>query len=312
MKVVNIQRLQYFARADFDPNTNTGAVATFAQFQDQFGFEPGGVNFYIGISQAAQEQLIKEGTPNAALNSYHRNFFNDVHVAIKASVSKVKTVVLGIEPQEASDPYGFVAQAEQTSGWITRTAQELKGIQDEISGDGKLNIIVRYASEMNDRGGSNVWSKRPAAEFIASYRQVRDIFRTNAPAIRFSFSPALREDINASKLAAIKDYFPGKPDDAVRYVDVIGCTWYVGKQADVKGAIAIMQEYFRERKGRNLPFGFDEFGGIDKTQDNDHILAQMMAAMEALRTSDGISFEYATLFLEGKFITDATLNFLDG
>ncbi len=316
MKVVNVRRLGYFTRSKANRATNAGAVQTFTEFTSEFGFEPHGVNFYISIGPAGLKQLEKDGlyrngTLVTALNATHKAFFSTVQSALQASSANEKYVMLGIEPKDTADPYGYVLQQEASLGWVTKLAKELHALQRGVPGK-KLDIILRYASEMNDTGGPNVWSQRPPKEYVDSHRLVRDIFRQHAPNIRFAFSPALRKDINDAKIEAIKKYWPEKPGDTEKYVDVISCTWYSGTQAALPDAEKFMRKYFLQRKGKGLPFGFDELGGIDGTKDNDRILAQMLAYVDSLRLSDGITFEYATLFLAGKFGVDVKLGFLDG
>src|SRR5262249_4484861 len=151
----------------------------------------------------------------------HRPFFEQILAALQTSLAEEKTVVLGVEPPQQSDPFGFVAESESL---VATLAQELGAFQAAAREAGKrLNIVIRYASEMNDVSLSsgvraNLYAGQPE-EYKTSFRSVREIFRSQAPEIQFAFSPAIRRDLQEPVLSS---YWPG--DD---FVDVISCTWYI-------------------------------------------------------------------------------------
>ncbi|MDQ3813045.1 MAG: hypothetical protein M3347_03740, partial [Armatimonadota bacterium] len=215
--------------------------------------------------------------------------------------------------KEPDRPFEYV---EEQESWLINIAKDLDKLQQRAVQEqaGNLSIVIRYASEMNDARslGKNEWGRDPAG-FIKSFRFVREIFNEHADRVRFSFSPTVRADID---LKALPGYWPGKPTDPFPYVNVIACTWYVGEQNDFAKATEKMRSYFINRKGRNLPFGFDELGGRDGTGGNDRMMLQMLGEIDKLGHEvhgKDIHFEYATLFIDGSdFGRDATLAFLKG
>lgn len=120
---------------------------------------------------------------------------------------------------------------------------------------------------------------------------------------RFSFSPALRVGLPE---ADIEQYWPGD-----NYVDVIGGTWYIGGAEQRAGSLQNMQRYFIHRKDAGRPLALSEVGGCNAGHTgNDAVLEDMITQLRALEV-EGISFDYATMFLQSKWATDATLAFLN-
>ena len=297
MKPPRIKKLLYFAKDGADVLPPEAA-------QKRWGFTPAGVNFYYGLNAGGLEHFRRTGS---ALRENHRRFFDLVKQAL--ATRECFLVNLGLWPFEPGDPYAFVAQHPEL---VRRLAEELGALQTATGAGGKrLEIVIRYASEMNDpmKPGQpwgrphGAWDAAHARPFRDTFRQVRQIFRRAAPEVRFTFSPALRSDISGPRYEMIGDFWPGKD-----WVDGISCTWYAGRQEHVKGAAAALERYLSDMSDPHLPFGLDEIGGIDGERDNDRVLAAMLRALDDMGGRP--AFDYATLFLHGKWAVDATLGFL--
>jgi hypothetical protein len=288
VKLQNIDRVLLF-RKDADDQ-----VLMLDDLQAKYKIDPDGTNFYYGINQGNADNLTHTGS---ALNPTHKAFFAAVLASLRASPDDEKTIVLGVEPSEAPDPYGFVSAHLDL---VRRLAADLSAIQAAARSLGKrLNIVVRYSSEMNDRGQSQ---GRDPSGYRSTFVQARLAFEDAAPNVLFSFSPALRADLQE---ALITQYWPG--DD---YVDVIGGTWYIGAPEQRAASIANMRSYFLQRTGTGKPFALSEMGGHDAAKaGNDLVLQDMLHELEALQLQS-VSFKYVTIFLQGVWGTDATLEFL--
>lgn len=294
------RRLLYFR------NDDRGRTWTQAEFMQRYGFEPDGVNAYYGVNNTAVAHWQMTGE---ALRIHHRALIDDVLATLAASDHSVKTLNLGLWPFQAPEPYSFI---ENHLTLLETLAAELDAYQKRAGEKGKrLDIVVRYASEMNDPAKpGQPWGRGrlPDAEQREAYRRtfgmVRERFRGRAPGVRFAFSPALRADIRDERYADIAAYWPG---DEV--VDVVSCTWYVGRDTDFERGVAAMRAYFLDRKGQRAAFGIDEIGGIDEDAGNDAMLQRMFAAVSELSV-EGAAMDYATLFLGSKWGKDATLGFL--
>ena len=293
MQIKNIHRLLLFRE---DPGQKP---LTLEQLQARYGIDPAGTNFYYGINEANVAD--SDGLPSA-LGADHRAFLNSFLSSLKASPDDEKMLMLGVEPpDDASNknkPYAFVAAHIDL---VERLANDLAQYQQQALAAGKrMNIVVRYASEMND--GSQSQGHDPVG-YKSTFVQVRHAFTTKAPKILLAFSPALRADLPEELIA---QYWPG--DD---YVDVISGTWYVGNNAQQAGSEANMRAYFRHRLDKGKAFGLDEVGGctVEAGGGNDTMLQEMLHYIESLQMQK-ISFRYATLFLACKWGIDATLAFL--
>jgi len=293
MKLKNIDRVLLF-------RTDRGVVLTFEELQTRYDIDPDGTNFYYGLNSQNLANFTQNGT---ALSQAHRAFFNAVLASLQNSQDDEKTVVLGVEPPP-TDSYRFVSE---NLALVTELATELADIQDQaLSGGKRLNISIRYTSEMN-AGDTPGW-KDPAG-YKSTFVQARTVFAAAAPRILFSFSPALRADIDESK---ITQYWPGD-----QYVDIIGGTWYTGSDAQRKASAATMRAYFLHRVGTGKPFALSELGGCNPGPSpsqgvgNDEQLQGMLHELEALQIQN-ITFKYVTIFLDSKWGTDATLAFLGG
>jgi len=292
MKVGNIKSCGYFRHEPQD----SASVMTMEAFKadPRFGFEPDGVNYYIGISAEGQQILQQEGT--TGLNATHQAFFSSLVNETIISDRASKQLTLGIEPLEKSDPFGFVID---NIAWITQIAGMLKGYQSVVKSSGKrLDIVVRFASEMNDR--SNTTYGRKPDEYKEAFVKVRQAFKDAAPSVKFAFSPALRVDTDEAELS---DYWPGD-----QYVDAFGGTWYVGKASDFDGAKSTLEKYVLHRVDKGLPFGISEIGGLDG-QDNTAMIRKMLKELNSL-SSQGIAFAYVNFFLDSKWGTNINLSFL--
>lgn len=303
MRISNIDSVLCF-------DEDGGRVLSLDQLQERYDFEPDGTNFYYGINPENRDRFAIDGE---ALNrSTHRPFFEEILAALQTSPMQEKTLVLGVEPPQRSDPYSFVAESDSL---VAALARELAEFQAAAGEAGKvLNIVIRYASEMNDTSlssgvRSNLYAGQPE-NYRTSFRSVREIFRSQAPEIQFAFSPAIRRDLNEPVLSS---YWPG--DDVV---DIISCTWYIGAPEQTQGAVAFFKAYVLHREMKGKPFAIDELGGCDTFTDaegqihgqNCDARLRMMLRNVVGLADEGIRFRYVTLFLEGKWGEDATLQFL--
>lgn len=293
MQIKNIDRLLIF-RED-----SAGKELTLEQLQTEYGMDPAGTNFYYGINQKNVDDA--DGLPSA-LNGDHRAFFNSFLDSLIAGQDDEKMIMLGVEPPgdedpNASTPYRFVANHIDL---VERLANDLAQYQHKALSAGKrLNIVVRYASEMND--GSQNQGHDPAA-YKSTFIQVRKALSTSAPKVLLAFSPALRADLPEE---LIGQYWPGD-----EYVDVISGTWYIGSPSQRVASEANMRAYFLHRAAAGKPFGIDELGGCNASgAGNDATLQVMLHDIAALQMQN-VAFKYVTIFLQSKWGKDATLAFL--
>jgi hypothetical protein len=290
MQIKNINRLLLFFE------DKAGHTDTLEQLQTKYGVDPDGTNFYYGINAVNVDNFAARGT---ALNPTHEAFYNTLLTSLQESPDDEKTLMLGVEPPSdgTPQPYAYVTAHMDL---VAQLAADLAKVQARAGAMGKrLNIVVRYASEMNDTHQSQ--GGNPSA-FKSTYVPVRHAFANAAPSILFSFSPALRADLAE---ALIAQYWPG---DEV--VDVIGGTWYIGAPGQRAASIANMRAYFIHRLGTGKSFALSEMGGCNAAgAGNDPVLEDMFHQLEALQLQN-VSFKYVTVFLASKWGTDATLRFL--
>jgi hypothetical protein len=307
-----VKNLLYFAKDGND-------VLPPAKVLEKYEIEPAGVNFYYGLNADALAQMQANGT---ALRENHLAFFKMLRESLlliemeRKVESERKTFLLnlGLWPFEPGMPYQFV---EEHPELVVKVAEDLQAQRMLFAAETnkQLDIVVRYASEMNDpmKPGQpwgrpfGFWDPAHARPFRDTFQNVRRIFRKVAPEVRFAFSPAIRSDITGDRYDLISDFWPG--DEGV---DLISCTWYAGQAAHVTGAAAALERYFKEMQRYGRPFALDEMGGIDGMTGNDAVLEQMFKALVQIgeRIPAAASLEYATMFLHGKWGTDATLKFL--
>lgn len=293
MQLKNIDRILLF-RTD-----GAGNELTLEDLQAKYGFEPDGANIYYGLAP----NLANFNETGKALNANHNAFFNAMLTSLAASDRDEKTVVLGLEPPDTNS-FTFVSANQPL---IAQLATELAAFQAQALADGngkRLNIVIRYTSEMN-AGDTKGW--QDPAGYKTTFVQSRLAFAKAAPSVLFSFSPALRADIDESQIA---QYWPGD-----QYVDVVGGTWYIGRDADRAASTATMRAYFLHRVGTGKTLALSELGGCNPGPNkhvgvgNDQQLQGMLHELEALQLQN-ISFKYVTIFLDDKYGSDATLAFL--
>jgi hypothetical protein len=290
MKIQNIDRILLFR------TESSGRQLTLEELRDAYPVSPDGTNFYYGVNQINVDAFASTGSASA-LAPRHREFFDAILLSLGTSPDDEKTVVLGVEPpsdQRTPYDYDFVIAHLDL---VRQLAIDLAQIQRRARDFGKrLNIAIRYASEMNDKRSN-------PAKYKSSHIAVRAAFAELAPAVLFSFSPALRADLPES---AIADYWPGS-----QYVDLIGGTWYIHGSEQRARSTANMRAYFLHRVGAGKPFALSEIGGGDDLYEhNDDMLQTMLHELESLQMQD-VSFKYATIFLASRWGTDATLAFLE-
>lgn len=289
MRIRNIDRVLVFREVGTE-------VYTLGRIAREYPIEPGGTLNYFGFVPENVEHFRKK---KKALRKHHRAALDDVLAWLAARDLDEATFLLAVQP--SSGAYDLVTT---NMPLVERLANELHAYQAAAGAAGKrLNLVVRYASEMNDVGGA---AYVEPSTFRSSFTAVRRAFRERAPHVLFSFSPALRADIVVPWIA---EYWPGD-----EHVDVIGATWYVHGEAQRDQGMARMREYFLDPPTTGKPFAIDEFGGAlggdGVYRDNDAMLRAMLNEMEALQIQN-VSFKYGTIFLDGKkYGADATLRFL--
>ena len=277
--------------------TSTGGVVlprNLSQHYPDCTYRFDGTNFYYGINSINATHFAATGT---ALQGWHQGFFEGV-LGELADQERTR-VVLGLEPPQQANPYTYVSA---NLGLIEQLAGELAALQARASDMGKtLDIVIRFASEMNVSTAENKYAGFPT-EYKAAFGQIRQIFRTVAPNIPFSFSPAIRRDLTVTNLDT---YWPG--DDVV---DLISCSWYIGRQSDSTTAVARFRTYCRNHVAKGLPFAIDEMGGCETVNghgtEGDRFLQRMHNVVVGLG-DEGIEFEYMTIFLESKWGESPTL-----
>jgi hypothetical protein len=315
MAIPGVEKLLYFKQG---PN----GVMTPAEFESDplYGFEPDGVNFYYGIDDFNVAALQQTGN---ALNFDQAAFFQNMQQFALGSAAPEKLVVLGLEPPHlvnfqgkpesgAGDPFGFLLNHLDL---VTKLADELNAVQQSVRSDSngakQLGIVVRYASEMNDRPHSesptsqNCWGHQPAA-FKQSFQTVRNIFSAHAPGLLFTFSPAIRADLDPAvnphdaALFELSNYWPGD-----NLVNSVSCTWYVDGENTLDAAFNYFKSYFLQFQPRGKPLGVDEIGGVSNGS-NQAVLTAMIAKLGEL-APHYMHFNYLTFFLSGQYGIDANL-----
>ncbi len=294
MWIRNIERVLVFRELNEEIFTLEKIAATYPVV-------PAGTLDYYGFVKTNVEHFYDKGS---ALNDNHRAVLNALMGSLLGSDRDELTYLFVLMPSEPDRTFDYVAANMDV---IRRLAVELDGYQAAARAAMKrLNVVVRYASEMNDAGGHG-YRGDPGA-FVKSFVAVRRVFAELAPRVLFSFSPALRADLDVREIAK---YWPGD-----EHVDIVGATWYVhGEQQRLRG-MQHVRDYFLTSLARGKPFAVDEFGGALGESDegiyrnNDVMLEAMLHELEALALQN-VRFTYGTIFLDdGKYGVDATLRFL--
>lgn len=274
-------------------------VLNMSEWDQTYKIKPMGTLTYYGVVEQNVDYFRKTGH---ALQPKHRAIIDDLLAAIYDGYANELTFQIVLEPIQNPDGYDYVLQHLDL---MEQLAAELDEYCREAARLGKLfGVIVRFGSEMNDVDGTA--GTRNPDEFVQAFRAVRDIFSRALPNALFPFSPALRADLEVEPIAT---YWPGK-----EYVDLVGATWYVHGESQKFAGFSRMRQYFETFRQYGLPFSLDEFGGAEGSGevyvDNDCMLRPMFAHIASL-ADDGISFAYATLFLDTKrYGVDAAVRFL--
>ena len=325
MSLPNVNRILYQRNPELDAPLLKGEEhpdnVSVAAFKKKYHIDlestiPGGANVYYGVVQAQVDAW--ERTRRArALQPHHYLVIEDVLQHLVAASPLPSAVInFSLLPLEPDQPYGFV---EKSPELLAAVAAELRTYQLQAVEHGKrLRIVIRYASEMN---GARIQDKNPQPwgyingfddqeqqeKFRRTFVSTREIFREHAPTVEFAFSPFIRSDLKPELYDVLPKYWPG--DDQV---DVIGCTWYIGTEADQELAFQVMQRYCADYARKGKPFGVDEMGGIwhggDPKREPDRMLAAMFRFLAELGNA-GAFFLYASVFLEHKW-QHARLKFL--
>jgi len=281
----NIKNIICFAKSS-DHALNLSELKT------RYEFEPDGTNQYFGINETNADFF---NYSKKALSGDKRRFLDTFLKFLYASDSTQKYLILGMEPT-GERAYDFV---KKNLAMVEQLAKDLNEYQQKaIANNKKLEIVIRYASEMNDANPSNIYARNPKA-YIESLIEIRNLFRQNASLVQFSFSPAIRADLRPEKrltIPRIEAYWPGK-----EHIDVIGGTWYIGNSQDADDSNVFYQNYVNWGKQWGRPFGIDELGGRDvmdgNLPDSGDRLLDMLQHIEQM----GLDYEYVTLFMESKW-----------
>ena len=105
-------------------------------------------------------------------------------------------------------------------------------------------ITVRWGHEMEHDEGQFIWAGWKPEDYVEAYRRMIDICRTEAPAVRFVWSPLGLE--NAA------EYFPGND-----YVDIVGMSIFGLEpwENDILGGAKTFEDWLTERYDRLEVFG---------------------------------------------------------
>jgi|GEM_PF-1916354 len=291
LKLPGISNLLYFAERKY--TTHEGKIARQylcpIEFAAQEDIDVDGSIYYYGICDSTVTNFHSSNKTEALLDG-HRYFFNGIKDLLYASEAKCKTAILGLQPpKDKTKHYEYVTNHLDL---IKQLAIELKRYHDEaLNKDKNFRIIIRYASEMN--ASDNEWHNNPE-EYKSTYRAISKIFKIDVAFtdVQFNFSPVMRIGMD---LSTIKQYWPG--DD---YVDIVSCTWYIGKKEDAENSTKRFDEYFQWAMDKGKPFGIDELGGrnlhyTEKSIDNSERISLMMEHLISL----GKQCDYVTTFLGG-------------
>jgi hypothetical protein len=284
-----------------------------------------GVNIYYGVLKPEEAT---PPVPGTALQVHHQKQLDDVLANLLAKPElSLATVNIVIEPLDKNDPYGVLTQQLEQ---IKQLARDLNGYQtrafEESGGEKRLQIVIRYASEMNGINldpTSQPWGRSPGIDvkkqqenFRKTYVQVWEQFRVLAPDILFAFSPILHRGVERD-FDLIAGYWPG--DDQV---DVLSCTWYAryndpGEHDDedrtaVSEVARLFRKYLELFSGKKKPIGIDEIGGTrgegPRARDNDCVLMELLAALPPFTAEQPLL--YVTFFQDADWAKDARLSFL--
>ena len=146
-----------------------GHVLTVAELSRRYPIQPLGTLTYYGVVQENVRYLKQTGR---ALQPDHRSVIDDLLAALYAGYAEEITFQLVLEAIQDPGRYDYVAEHLDL---IEHLAVDLSGYQTEAVACGKrLDVILRFGSEMNDEGGT-AYAKDPSA-FISVFRAVRQIF----------------------------------------------------------------------------------------------------------------------------------------
>ncbi|MDQ6924856.1 MAG: hypothetical protein M3154_01295, partial [Candidatus Eremiobacteraeota bacterium] len=141
MRIRNIERVLVFRQLH-------GAVFTLERIAREYPIEPAGTLDYYGFGADNVRHFRESGS---ALNDNHRKVLDALLASLSASDLDEMTYLFVLSPYELKDPFEFVAANMDV---VRALAVQLDGYQAAARAHAKrLNIVVRYASEMNDAGG---------------------------------------------------------------------------------------------------------------------------------------------------------------
>lgn len=289
--IANVEHLCCFTK-------DSGSVMGMQQFERMYGYEPLGINAYYGINETNLDYFKARGK-TSALTGTKKRFFESVIQSILNSEAKSKYIVIGMEPTGEGN-YAFV---HNNLDLLKRLAMDINEFQNrsELKAHQKsLKVSIRYASEMNDKPTPKTPYAGIPGEYKRSFIEVREIFKDHAPNVEFAFSPAIRADIykkqRNGEIPNISEYWPGDSN-----VDIIGGTWYTGKNEDDYYSNRLYNEYVGFAGGKNKPLGLDELGGRDIADpyrmDGGLQLLEMMEFVENTK----LHYNYVTVFMEAKW-----------
>ena len=169
-------------------------VWTMSELGQSYPISPRGTLTYYGL---VEENSLYFKNSRRALQPEHRRVVDGLLAALYSGYAHELTFQLVVEATADPGHYKYVAD---NLDLIEHLAKELSEYQAEAASCGKkLDIILRFGSEMNDADGTAA-AKDPA-EFVRVFRAVRERFAIDCPQALFPFSPALRADLDISAIA---------------------------------------------------------------------------------------------------------------
>ena len=280
VRKVNTERLIGYAK------DSHGHVKDLLRLRRDFGCDFDGTAYYIDVSQAAVAFFTATGE---VIGPWDEAFFfgGPGEVGLLPTIAytgEAKTLLLTIHPPQGEWPYAFVAESR---GYLEGIACLVDRMQ--TLAQGQLSVVIRYSPEMNAAAQAGEVHGVGAAEFVRSFRMVRELFAQRAPGALFSFSPAIRSDLDTTNLSP---FWPGAD-----CADIVSCTWYVGSKSEFDKSVNQLLAFFRNRQG-HMRYAIDEIGISEQAKPQaDDLAIRMLSSLVSLNDV-GIRFEYLAMILD--------------
>jgi len=170
-------------------------------------------------------------------------FLQSLYDADAYAVERERSILATIEPwtwtrDERNSPEVLIA------GIMDGTYDTNMATICAIFDDFRSPVTVRWAHEMEDLSGQFIWAGWTPETYIAAYKRMVDVCRSEAPDIDFMWSPL--------GLEGFEKYFPGND-----YVDVVGLSVF-GLQPweqQILGKERTFREILEPRYNRAVTFG---------------------------------------------------------